>query len=109
MLEQDHDTGFHDHDASAAAITVLGGQVREDRLRLGGAARETVYGQGQTFIVPPSAIHRVLHAGSGPAVTIHAYSPPLVRTGAYTVGDDGELLRVAQEGEHELRDEMALA
>jgi quercetin dioxygenase-like cupin family protein len=105
----DHDTGFHDHDASAAAITVLAGQVREDRLRLDGPARETLYGQGQTFTVPPSAIHRVLHAGTGPAVTIHAYSPPLVRTGAYTLSDDGELLRVAQEGEHELRDEMAVA
>ena len=26
-----------------------------------------------------SDIHRVLHAGGEPAVTIHAYSPPLLR------------------------------
>ena len=32
---EDHDTGFHDHDASAAAITVMAGHVREDRLRFG--------------------------------------------------------------------------
>ncbi len=105
---EDQDTGFHDHDVSSAAITVIGGEVREDRLRLGGPARETVYGQGQTFVVPPNAIHRVLHAGTGPAITIHAYSPPLLRTGAYALGDDGELLRVSQQGEEELRDEMAL-
>ena len=32
---EDQDTGFHDHDLSAAAIAVISGQVREDRLRLG--------------------------------------------------------------------------
>ena len=30
----DQDTGFHDHDESSAAIAVIEGQVREDRLRL---------------------------------------------------------------------------
>jgi quercetin dioxygenase-like cupin family protein len=106
---EDHDTGFHDHDTSAAAITVIAGQVREDRLRLNGEPRGRVSGAGETLIVPPYAIHRVLHAGTGPAVTIHAYSPPLVRTGAYSLGDDGELLRVAQDFEEELRAEVALA
>jgi hypothetical protein len=48
----------------------------------------------------------VLHAGDVPAVTIHAYSPPLIRTGAYAVGDDGELLREAQDGAEELRAEV---
>jgi hypothetical protein len=52
--------------------------------------------------VPPSAIHRVLHAGSAPAVTIHAYSPPLRRTGAYWIGPSGELERTAQSFEQEL-------
>jgi predicted metal-dependent enzyme (double-stranded beta helix superfamily) len=31
------DTGFHDHDESAAAITVLAGSISEERLALGGA------------------------------------------------------------------------
>jgi quercetin dioxygenase-like cupin family protein len=103
-----HDTGFHDHDTSAAAITVIAGQVREDRLRLNGDPRSEISGAGETLTVPPNAIHRVLHAGIGPAVTIHAYSPPLLRTGAYEVGDDGELLRVAHGYEEELRAEAAL-
>jgi hypothetical protein len=58
--------------------------------------------------VPPVAIHRVLHAGEQPAVTIHAYSPPLSRTGAYTIGVDGELERESQPFEAELRAEPAL-
>ncbi len=106
---QDDDTGFHDHDASAAAITVIEGQVREDRLRLNAEPLSTVSGPGATITIPPNAIHRVLHAGEMPAVTIHAYSPPLIRTGAYAVSDDGELLREAQDGAEELRAELAVS
>jgi hypothetical protein len=39
------------------------------------------------------AIHRVRHRGAGPAVTLHAYSPPLRRVGTYEVAADGALLR----------------
>ena len=106
---EDQDTGFHDHDESAAAIVVLDGHVREDRLRLAGEPHSRVIGPGMTFNLAPTAIHRVLHAGRGPAVTIHAYSPPLRRTGAYKVGYDGTLERVAQSYEEELRAEAALA
>ncbi len=100
----DADTGFHDHDTSAAAIHVLDGQVREDRLRLTGAPIERILGPGSTFTVPPTAIHRVLQAGDRPAVTIHAYSPPLTRTGAYWVSPEGELQRVSQGHEEELKE-----
>jgi quercetin dioxygenase-like cupin family protein len=105
----DQDTGFHDHDESAAAIAVISGEVREDRLRLGGAPSSRVIGAGQTFTLPPEAIHRVLHSGHAPAVTIHAYSPPLTRTGAYRTGPDGTLERESQSFEEELRAEAALA
>ena len=106
---QDQDTGFHDHDDSGAGIAVVSGRVREDRLTLAGGTRSRELGPGQTFTVAPVAIHRVLHAGQGPAVTIHAYSPPLRRTGAYRVGPEGELEREAQAVEVELRAEAALA
>ncbi len=102
---EDQDTGFHDHDESAAAIHVLEGRVREDRLRLLAPPETRVSAAGETFTVPPSAIHRVLHAGPGPAVTIHAYSPPLTRVGAYRVRGNGELQRLAQTWEQELRAE----
>jgi mannose-6-phosphate isomerase-like protein (cupin superfamily) len=105
---RDHDTGFHDHDVSAASITVIQGRVREDRLRADGSARETVYRAGSSFTVPADAIHRVLHAGDGPAVTIHAYSPPLRRQGAYSLGDDGALQRHVQSWQDELTADTAL-
>lgn len=106
---RDQDTGFHDHDESAAAITVISGCVQEDRLSLGGRPRSQRFGPGATFTVPPVAIHRVLHAGDAPAVTIHAYSPPLLRTGAYRIGADGLLERESQSFEVELRGEPAPA
>jgi hypothetical protein len=35
----------------------------------------------------------VRHAGNQPAVTLHAYSPPLSRVGTYEFAADGALLR----------------
>jgi mannose-6-phosphate isomerase-like protein (cupin superfamily) len=104
-----HDTGFHDHDESAAAILVLEGQIREERLRLSAPPDTRTMKTGHMFVVPPTAIHRVRHAGSVPAITIHVYSPPLRRTGAYRVGPDGGLERVSQPYERELRAELTLS
>jgi quercetin dioxygenase-like cupin family protein len=106
---EDQDTGFHDHDESGAAIAVISGRLREDRLTLGAEPLSREVGGGETFSVPPVAIHRVLHAGDGPAVTLHAYSPPLTRTGAYRIGPDGELERESLPYEAELRGEPALS
>ena len=100
---EDQDTGFHDHDLSGASIAVISGAVREDRMRLGSGPLSRVVTAGSSFTVPPVAIHRVMHAGSAPAVTIHAYSPPLTRTGVYRVGDGGELQRQSLTLEQELR------
>jgi hypothetical protein len=63
---------------------------------------------GSVFTVPAAAIHRVLHGGRGPAVTIHACSPPLVRSGVYRTGPGGELLREVRSIEEELRTEEQL-
>ena len=104
---EDQDTGFHDHDESAAGIAVVSGSVREDRLALGGEPVSREIGAGTTFTLPPVAIHRVLHTGSGPAITIHCYSPPLRRTGSYRVAADGTLERESQSFEVELSGELA--
>ncbi len=102
----DHDTGFHDHDLSAGAVAVVSGSVREERLVLGrppDAPLSRTAHAGSSFAFSASDIHRVLHAGTEPAVTIHAYSPPLVRMGSYTVEPDGQLRRHAVSYETELR------
>ena len=87
-----HDTGFHDHDDSAAAITVLDGAIVEERLAITGAVKHTL-SNGDTVTIAREAIHRVRHVGEAPATTLHAYSPPLQRVGTYEVADDGALLR----------------
>jgi predicted metal-dependent enzyme (double-stranded beta helix superfamily) len=102
---RDHDTGFHDHDLSAGAVAVAAGAVREERLVLGRSVDEPIgriAGAGSSFSFGAADIHRVLHAGDGPAVTIHAYSPPLTRMGSYTVEPTGQLRRHAVSYEEEL-------
>lgn len=103
---EDHDTGFHDHDLSAGAVAVVAGRVREERLVLGRPVDSPItrtVGAGSSFDFGASDIHRVLHAGGAPAVTIHAYSPPLVRMGSYAIEPSGQLRRHAVSYETELR------
>ncbi len=100
---ENQDTGFHDHDDSAGGIAVISGRVLEERLVLGADPLLRTFAAPERFTVPASAIHRVLHCGEEPAVTIHAYSPPLRRMGAYTIGGDGSLERTPLTYEQELK------
>jgi predicted metal-dependent enzyme (double-stranded beta helix superfamily) len=99
----DHDTGFHDHDISSGAVAVAGGTVRDERLAIGTTPPARTYGEGESFDFGPSDIHRMAHAGGGPAISIHAYSPPLQRMGAYVVEPDGVLRRTPLPYSEELR------
>jgi predicted metal-dependent enzyme (double-stranded beta helix superfamily) len=99
----DQDTGFHDHDRSAGAVAVVDGSVIEDRLLLGRPPASRRFGAGAAFSFAASDIHRVRHGGGGPAVSIHAYSPPLWRMGTYEVRPDGELARHSVSYAEELR------
>ena len=98
-----HDTGFHDHDGAAGAVTVVRGVVAEERLCLGGPPAVRIARAGDAFAFGGADIHRVRHAGTEPAVTIHVYSPMLRRMGAYVAGADGVLLRHALDEDVELR------
>lgn len=97
-----HDTGFHDHDLSAAGVAVAEGSVIDERMRAFGAPIARRVEAGEAVEIGPTAIHRMHHAGGAPAVSVHVYSPPLLRTGAYEVAGDGQLLRHAQPGEDAL-------
>jgi predicted metal-dependent enzyme (double-stranded beta helix superfamily) len=99
----DHDTGFHDHDLSAGAVAVVSGAVREERLVIDGPPASRTLGSGSTFHFSAADIHRVRHAGQDPAVTLHVYSPPLLRMGAYAVGENGVLVRRPMSSAEELR------
>ncbi len=99
----DHDTGYHDHDVSSGAVNVVSGELVEERLTVGGPPRVCRYGPGETFTFHASHVHRMHHAGGGPAISIHAYSPPLWRMGAYAVDEDGTLRRESISYAEELR------
>jgi quercetin dioxygenase-like cupin family protein len=100
--EAGHDTGFHDHDRSGGTLVVREGSVREDRLVVGGPPSTRVVHAGESFGFEPSDIHRVVHVAGEPAVTIHAYSPPLQAMGAYEVSDEGRLRRTSLSAETSL-------
>jgi predicted metal-dependent enzyme (double-stranded beta helix superfamily) len=99
----EHDTGFHDHDLSAGAVAVVSGAVREERLAIDGPPRNRAFAAGGAFHFSAADIHRVRHCGSDPAVTLHVYSPPLLRMGAYVISEDGVLARHPMSHLEELR------
>ena len=88
-----NDTGFHDHDTSQGAVAVVEGELIEERLALVGPPRELRHRAGSVFDFDASHVHRMRQQSDTPAVSIHAYSPPLSRLGAYAVGADGTLRR----------------
>ena len=104
-----HDTGFHDHDGAAGAVTVVDGSVREERIRWAHTPAARDFGAGEVFTFGPADIHRVTHAGVRPAITIHAYSPVPRIMGAYVPGPDGVLQRHRVPEGEELRADALFA
>ena len=103
-----NDTGFHDHDVSQGAVFVVEGEIVEEQLRLGAGSTEVRHGAGAAFDFDASHVHRMRQDGGG-AVSIHAYSPPLWRMGAYAVAPDGTLRRQSISYAEELRPAEAAA
>jgi len=98
----ENDTGWHDHDVSSGAVRVVDGALTECNPRLGGAHVETVVPAGTSFCFGPDHIHRLVGAAAR-SVSIHAYSPPLVRLGQYSFDDHGVMRRVPVDYTEELR------
>jgi hypothetical protein len=98
-----HDTGFHDHDLSRGAVAVVEGEIVEERLALGGVPRAHRHSAGDAFDFDASHVHRMRQDSDASAVSIHAYSPPLWRMGAYLVEADGTLRRESISYAEELR------
>lgn len=96
------DTGWHDHDISSGAVAVVAGVVRETTPRIAGDHIVTEYTEGQSFQFGPDRIHRMTGVGGG-SVSIHAYSPPLVRMGQYDFDSDGAMRRMSVSYVEELR------
>jgi hypothetical protein len=98
-------TGFHDHDVSDVGIAIAQGMIVERQLQLPAGATSLELRTGDTRQGPAGYIHSVAHGEGIPAVSIHCYSPPLMRVGQYRVDSEGILQRDAEHGRRELVDE----
>jgi hypothetical protein len=70
-------TGFHDHGRSAGAFTVIQGCLREQAARAGRPGQSVDVAAGPARSFGPWYIHDVGNFSAAPAVSVHAYSPPL--------------------------------
>jgi hypothetical protein len=71
-------TGFHDHGDASGAFAVAQGELLESTARLGDTAvtgRRVKAGVSRSF--GPAYLHDVRNSSGRPAVSVHAYSPPL--------------------------------
>ena len=99
-------TGFHDHDLSGVSLVCAQGMIVEKQMRLPEGSTRIEMEPGQTPREGgPGYIHSVAFGSGDPvAVSIHAYSPCLVRVGQYKVDESGVLYRQVEHGRQELMD-----
>jgi rhodanese-related sulfurtransferase/predicted metal-dependent enzyme (double-stranded beta helix superfamily) len=79
-------TGFHDHGASSGAFVVATGILEEHRP----GERTRVIHPGKPRAFGPDFAHDVRNVSLAPAISIHAYSPPLSEMNEYEL--DGSQL-----------------
>jgi rhodanese-related sulfurtransferase len=85
------DTDWHDHGGSSGSFCVADGALVE-HLRTGGGgnrvrSRQLHAAEGAYF--GPAHVHNVTHLGEALAVSVHAYSPPLVAMTYYDLTPAG--------------------
>jgi predicted metal-dependent enzyme (double-stranded beta helix superfamily) len=97
-------TGFHDHEISGVGLAVAQGMIVERQMLLPSGATRLELRVGDTRQGPPGYIHSVAWGEGAPAVSIHAYSPPLMKVGQYKVNEDGILWRSSESGRKVLLD-----
>jgi len=84
------DTDWHDHGGSSGSFCVADGVLLE-QLRTGGGHRVRTrrLSASERIFFGPAHVHNVSHSGSSPAVSVHAYSPPLVTMTYYELTPGG--------------------
>ncbi|MFC4563895.1 cysteine dioxygenase [Nocardiopsis mangrovi] len=87
----DQSTALHDHAGSLGALTVVSGSLTERYWAAGLHERPLSGGGGAAF--PLGHVHDVVNLTAAPAVTVHAYSPPLTAMSYYRVDGTGALTR----------------
>jgi predicted metal-dependent enzyme (double-stranded beta helix superfamily) len=84
-------TGFHDHGHAAGAFAVAEGQVRERTVAAGHRqpVRNLTVARGSVRAFGPHYAHDVVNVFAEPAVTVHAYSPPLTAMRRFELTEAG--------------------
>jgi rhodanese-related sulfurtransferase len=90
-------TGFHDHGESAGAFVVATGVLEERRP---GERPHAIY-PGEPRAFGSYYAHDVRNVSLGPAISIHAYSPPLGEMNEYELDGDQLVPRERSPGETE--------
>jgi predicted metal-dependent enzyme (double-stranded beta helix superfamily) len=90
-------TGFHDHCGSSGAFAVVQGELRE-RTPAAGRPRpvSAVFPAGRARSFGPRYVHEVVNESAAPAVSIHAYSPPLAGMRRYELTRSGLVLAAVE-------------
>jgi len=79
-------TELHDHGGSAGSFTVLSGTLTE-AVVADGRARDRQRPAGESVGFGPRYVHDVRNLDQTPAVSVHAYSPPLTSMTYYDLAD----------------------
>jgi predicted metal-dependent enzyme (double-stranded beta helix superfamily) len=90
-------TGFHDHCGSSGAFTVVQGELRERTPAAGRTSLATsAFASGRIRSFGPRHVHEVVNESAVPAVSIHAYSPPLSGMRRYELTQSGLVLAAVE-------------
>jgi predicted metal-dependent enzyme (double-stranded beta helix superfamily) len=84
------ETGFHDHGEAVGAFAIAQGQLRERTVpALAPRARNRTFSAGDVRPFGAGHVHDVVNAFARPAVSVHAYSPPLTAMRRYELTAGG--------------------
>jgi len=76
--EVEQETDWHDHGGSSGGFWVADGSLNERyRTNAGAALHARRFGPGSCGCFGPAHVHDMRHESGRPAVSIHAYSPPI--------------------------------
>jgi hypothetical protein len=82
---------LHDHGGSAGAFVVLDGDLVERHVTEDRTLGTETYDAGSGKAFSGSYVHDVVNIGDRPALSVHAYSPPMPGMTFYDLSDGGEL------------------
>jgi rhodanese-related sulfurtransferase/mannose-6-phosphate isomerase-like protein (cupin superfamily) len=94
-------TGFHDHGASSGAFVIAAGSLEEHRP----GETPRLISVGEPCVFGPDYAHDVRNVSLAPAISIHAYSPPLREMNEYELNGNRLVRRERIPGSVEALDE----